>query len=96
MKARDPENVAVVQRVRANVDNFNAKWPAALAEIYAAFPNELMEWQARVTALTSSMSEDDAQKYRDEIIELARKTGARPPRVISWRQRLWRWVQSMF
>jgi hypothetical protein len=93
-RARALDNVTAVERVRWNVDNFNAKWPAALAEIYAAFPKELMDWQARVTS--SPMSEDDVGRYREELVQLARKTAAQPPRRIGWRQRLRQTVESMF
>jgi hypothetical protein len=92
--ARHSEDVVTVQRQRENVDNFNRAWPGALAEIYAVLPKELMEWQARVTA--SMMSEDDAEKYRIELVELVRKTVAHPPPVIGRWRRLRQMVERMF
>jgi hypothetical protein len=93
-EARAPDNVVAVQNVRENVDNFNKVWPIVLADIYAVSPNELLDWQARVTQ--TQMSDDDAQTYRNELAQLYLKTRDQSPPPIGWRQRLRRWIERMF
>jgi hypothetical protein len=90
---RLPENVVNVQRVRETVNNFNEKLAPALALIYTRCPAELMDWQARV--IQSPMSDNDIQKYHDELIELTRKALHQLP-LMSWRLRLWQWVKRAF
>lgn len=85
---RSAENVMAVERVRMSVDNFNAAMPAALAEIYAAYPADLMDWQDRVT--TAAMRDEDVGRFKKQLVALAHRTLAVPTagRWRRWRQKI--------
>ena len=75
--------------MRANTDNLNIL-TSAFADIYAALPEELIDWQARV--VRSPISNSGVEKYYDELIHFAEKADVKLSTPISWAQRVWQWV----
>jgi hypothetical protein len=93
-RARSPEVTRSLNNVRTSVENFNSVMPAALAGIYAAVPDELLDWQQRVCR--TPMSDEHVKIYREELSRLGEKTLAQGPRRANWGWRLWHRIQNMF
>jgi len=55
------ENIANMQRLRQSVDNFNEVYPAAVADAYFCFPEEMTELQDDV--IRRDYSDGDAEQY---------------------------------
>ena len=93
---RTPENEVALDRLRASIDNFNEVFPLGLAEIYAEFPDELMELQNRARA--SPMTDDEILSYQKDLDRLHKQKLQRldaNPRRIGWWRRLRMLIDSI-
>jgi hypothetical protein len=94
---RTPEANTTIERVRMNVDNFNEHRAAALADIYAELPDELMSFYERVSK--SPMTEDEMDAHELELEQLEDKAAEHyrtTPRLRARKGRLSALLQRLF
>jgi hypothetical protein len=94
---RTPANVVTLDRLRQSIDNFNDRFPPALADIYAERPEELMDLQVRV--ITSEMTEDETRAFWQDLVQLENDAAQRRqamPRRQTWRGRLRKLAERLF
>lgn len=94
---RTPETIETIRRVRVSVDNFNRVFPAALADIYAELPDELLRHCERMT--DTPLTDEELAAHEEELVRLGERAIERfqtTPRRRNWRTRFRKLMRNLF